>query len=167
MSLEKFAAETVVPIERSQAEVRAILNAHGCTKYAAIDDGPRSLIRAVLTREGGSIALQFVVTAPDPKDAIIQKIRVGSRGSRYRPSVQIPGAVLQETRRRWRCLVILLKSKFASVDSGIATFQEEFLANIMLPGGGTVGDWASREIGPAIAEGRMPTSLLLGAGDAR
>ena len=163
MSLEKFAAETSVSVEKSQAEVRAILNAHGCTKYAAIDDEGRAFVTAVLVKAGSTVGVRFCVTLPDRKDKAITHYT--KRGWSYARSVTAADAAYtQECRRRWRCLVLLLKAKFAAVDGGLVQFQDEFLAHLVLPGGGTVGDWAAKEIGPAIAEGRMPTQLLLGAG---
>lgn len=167
MSLDKFASETVVPIEKSQAEVRTILNAHGCTKYASIDDGPRSLVRAVLEKDGHALGVQFVVTLPDRNDKALTHYKANQSkwASLIRRSPEAAeAAYLKECRRRWRCLVLLLKAKFAAVDSGIVQFQDEFLAHLMLPDGGTVGEWAAKEIGPAIAEGRMPSRLLLGGG---
>lgn len=154
MSLEKFAAETSVSVEKSQAEVRAILNAHGCTKYAAIDDEGRAFVTAVLVKDGSALTVRFCVTLPDRKDKAITHYK--TRGGWLHPRAEgaAEAAYAQECRRRWRCLVLLLKAKFAAVDSGIVQFQDEFLAHLVLPGGATVGDWAAKEIGPAIAAGR-------------
>jgi len=107
------------------------------------------------------------LTTPDRKDKAFTHNKPRSRWStpRLRSEASAEAAWLQECRRRWRCLVVMLKAKFAAVESGIATFQDEFLANLVLPSGETVGDWAARDIAPAIAEGRMPTRLLLGAGE--
>jgi hypothetical protein len=44
----------------------------------------------------------------------------------------------QEARRRWRCLVLAIKAKLEVVESGIATFEEEFLAHIVNQAGQTV-----------------------------
>jgi len=44
----------------------------------------------------------------------------------------------QESRRRWRCLVLAIKAKLEVVESGIATFEEEFLAHIVNSQGVTV-----------------------------
>lgn len=163
MSLEKFASDTSVPIERSQAEARTLLNAHGCTKFALVDEEHRTAIQAVLVKDQQSIMLRFEVTLPDRKDKAITHF-VRNRWSYARTPSAADAAHKQECRRRWRCLVLLLKAKFAAVDGGIATFQDEFLANLVLPSGETVGTWAARDLGPAIAEGRMPARLLLGGG---
>jgi response regulator RpfG family c-di-GMP phosphodiesterase len=44
-----------------------------------------------------------------------------------------------ETRRRWRCLAMVIKAKLEVVASGISSFEEEFLAHVMLYDGRTVG----------------------------
>jgi len=46
--------------------------------------------------------------------------------------------VERESMRRWRCLVLAIKAKLEVVESGIASFEEEFLAHIVNPAGVTV-----------------------------
>ena len=49
--------------------------------------------------------------------------------------------------------------KAGSGGSGITTLESEFLANLVLPDGGTVGDWLAPQIDEAYATGRMPPML--------
>ena len=56
-----------------------------------------------------------------------------------------------------------MKAKLEAVEVGIATFDEEFLAHIVLPNGQQVGEWMVPQIEHAYLEGKMPTALL-GAG---
>jgi hypothetical protein len=69
-----------------------------------------------------------------------------------------------EERRRWRCLLLNVKAKFEAVENQIVTFEEEFLAHIVVPGTGeTVGAWAAPRIAEAYERGaHMPP--LLGGG---
>ena len=46
----------------------------------------------------------------------------------------------QACRQRWRALLLIIRAKLEAVESGITTLESEFLANVMLPGGGTVRD---------------------------
>lgn len=41
-------------------------------------------------------------------------------------------------RRHWRQLSVLMRAKLDAVSSGIVTFDEEFLAYMVMPAGGTV-----------------------------
>lgn len=38
-----------------------------------------------------------------------------------------------EERRRWRCLLLAIKAKLEVVETGIASFDEEFLAHVVMP----------------------------------
>lgn len=66
----------------------------------------------------------------------------------------------REQRRRWRALVLIVKGKFDAAFSGISTFEREFLANIVLPDGSSVGEWATPQLAEAYERGVMPASLL-------
>jgi hypothetical protein len=67
-------------------------------------------------------------------------------------------------RQRWRALALAIKAKLEAVESGIATFEEEFMAYIVLPDGQTVGEFLSPQIEAAYSSGRMPP-LLPGIGE--
>jgi hypothetical protein len=65
----------------------------------------------------------------------------------------------QKNRALARALLLVVKAKLVAVDSGVATFEDEFLANIVLPDGGLVG----QQVKPAIAaayDGRSMPPLL-------
>jgi hypothetical protein len=65
----------------------------------------------------------------------------------------------QACRQRWRALALVIKAKLEAVESGITTFEEEFLAHISLPGGGTVGDFMLPQVEVAYDTGKMPGLL--------
>lgn len=46
----------------------------------------------------------------------------------------------QEERSIWRALLLTIKGKLESAERGIETFEDAFLANIVLPDGRTVSD---------------------------
>ena len=67
----------------------------------------------------------------------------------------------QACRERWRALVLCLKGKLESIESGIETFEQAFLAHTFLPSGETFGEWAERaENLPAVLSGRPLPALL-------
>lgn len=51
-----------------------------------------------------------------------------------------PNAGDQVRRSRWRALMLTIKAKLESIEAGIETFEDAFLAHIMMPGGQTVGE---------------------------
>jgi hypothetical protein len=63
-------------------------------------------------------------------------------------------------RQKWRALLLLVKAKLESVDAKIATFEEAFLADIVMPDGRTV--WESTREPIKLAYQGGPAPALLG-----
>ena len=64
-------------------------------------------------------------------------------------------------RQAWRALV--LKAKLEAVEAGITTIEQEFLADMVIPGDVTVGETLLPRLDDALNTGRMP-DLLPGGG---
>lgn len=62
-------------------------------------------------------------------------------------------------RQRWRALALVVKAKLEAVESGITTFEDEFLAHIVLPDGSTVGEFMVPQIELAYRTAVMPSVL--------
>ena len=63
-------------------------------------------------------------------------------------------------RQKWRALALVIKAKLEAVESGIAVFEDEFMAYIVLPGGEeTVGDFMRPQIAEAYRIGAAPNML--------
>lgn len=69
----------------------------------------------------------------------------------------------QEERTKWRALLLTIKAKLVSVENGVESFEEAFLAHLVLPGGETVGQKALPHIREAVETGKMQP-LALGPG---
>lgn len=139
MSLKRYAEGTEVPVERSRAEIESILTRYGATSFVSGFQPGRAAIMFVANDRH----VRFHLPLPDPTAP--EFTRRGKYGSRYSQSEQA-SRLAAETRRRWRALVLAIKSKLEVVSTGIATFEEEFLSHIVLPNGRTVAE----EIGPGI-----------------
>lgn len=68
----------------------------------------------------------------------------------------------QACRQRWRALALAIKAKLEAVEAGITTFEDEFMAHIVLPDGSTFGSWARPQIAKVYELNAMP-ALLPGA----
>jgi hypothetical protein len=138
MMSRPFAWGTSVTIATSKMELEKLLAKHGATSFACASElGAGSILFAMRGRRVRfDLALQTSTAAPAEA----------------------------ENRRRWRCLVALVKAKLVSVADGLSTFEEEFLAQIVIPGKGeTVGQWIGPQIAAAYGRGEaMPP--LLGSG---
>ena len=85
-----------------------------------------------------------------------------AKGRYIRFSMDVVGTP-QEERQRWRALLLVMKAKLEAVESGITSFEDEFLAHVVLPDNRTVGQWLGPELEAAYLHGEMPKQLLPGS----
>jgi hypothetical protein len=145
-----FAEATSVPVERSSAEIERLLVKYGASRFARGWDDTRAYIAFEMRGRG----LRIVLPIPSTDDPMFQ----GKK--RAAPSV-IRQRWEQEQRRRWRALALVIKAKLEAVETGIVTFEDEWLAHFVMPGGKTVGEMVAPELERAYATGK-PTPLMLG-----
>jgi hypothetical protein len=62
-------------------------------------------------------------------------------------------------RQKWRALLLCIKAKLEAVESKIETFEEAFLAHVVMPDGKTVGDHTLTAIAVAYEGKDMPPLL--------
>jgi hypothetical protein len=147
----RYAAQTTVPPERSRAEIERTLGRYGASQFMyGWDTG-----RAVVAFRAHEKNIRFILPLPDREDFT----HTSGRSPRRRTQLQVEQAWQQASRQRWRALALAIKSKLETVESGIATFEDEFLAYIVLPNGQTVGEFTLPQIEQAYATGLMPRSL--------
>jgi hypothetical protein len=162
--LSIYAKDTVVSVEKSRAEIEATLARYGATAFAYATNMDKAMIKFEVS--GRHIA--FVLNMPD-RNADRFKYPT------FRGKIQKWGRELspelartkwdQECRQRWRCLALAIKAKLESVETGIATFEDEFMAHILLPNGQTVGQFMKPQIEAAYQSGVMPPLLPHFGGD--
>lgn len=138
--MAKFAEGTEVPADRSKAEIERTLTRFGADQfgYGWKDDA------AVIVFRAHGRHIRFVL--PMPTDADIKQMRGKEAKER-------------ETRRRWRALNLCIKAKLESVATCIETFEESFMAHVVLPDGRTMAEAALPQIGQAYKDGKMPPLL--------
>jgi hypothetical protein len=69
------------------------------------------------------------------------------------------GSDAQNNRRLARALLLVLKAKLEAVASGVSIFEDEFLANIVMPDGRLVAHHVRPRIANAYETGTMPALL--------
>lgn len=130
-----FAEGTVVPIEKTRAEIEKLLARYKATGFAYGTKGPRTMMEFEMSDR----RVRFTLTLPEPGDPRFRKTPSG----RYMRSAQGSAeAYNAECRRLWRALHLSILAKLEAVASGITTFEKEFLAYVVLPTGRTVADHA-------------------------
>lgn len=110
-------------------------------------------IEKILVRYGADTQVKFIL--PLPK---IEDFRLTPTG-RHRTDKSQYDAWEQACRQRWRALKLVIQAKLEAVECGISVFEDEFMANIVLPGGQTVGDFMKPQIEAAYETGRLPAML--------
>ena len=115
------------------------------TKVAV--DASRLEIERTLTRYGAS---SFAYASKPDSAAIMFE----AGGRRIRISMSLPTDP-QEARQRWRALLVVIKAKLESVESGIETLEEAFFANIVMPDGRTVYESTRDRVALAYERGEV------------
>lgn len=133
----KYAADTSVPVDRSRAEIEKNLQRFGADQfgYAHGVDAATVAFRA----RGRLIRFNLPLPARN----------------KFSAQTQYDQAV----RSAWRALVLSIKAKVVAVDSGIVSFETEFLPFTVMPDGKTVAQHALPAIRDAYA-GRQTPCLL-------
>lgn len=146
-----YAAGTEVPVERSRAEIERILVRYGADQFmSGWKDGAAFIAFRAQGRH-----LRFILPLPLVSDKQFERDgnkRVRTPDSRQR-------AWEQACRERWRALALCIKAKLEAVETGISQFEDEFMAQIMLPNGQTVSEHARPLIARAYETGEMPQLL--------
>lgn len=132
-----YAADTRVPVSQSRAEIERLLDKHKAAQYGTAVDYEKALAQVQFKLKDRTI--RFRVSLPDKK-----KLGEGERYERAH-------------RQRWRALLLVLKAKLESFENGIETFEEVFLAHIVLPNDRTVGDFVVPQIARMYDTGKMLT----------
>lgn len=157
--MTRYANETSVSPEKSRSEIETTLTRYGASSFAYGWDQETAVIGFVVNGR----QIRFRLDLPDRNDRAIThtpKTRV------RRDARAIEAAFDQAVRQRWRALALVIKAKLEAVETGITTFEDEFLAHTVLPDGSTAGEWMAPQIDRAYASGEMPSMLpALGTGE--
>jgi hypothetical protein len=126
---------TSIAVEKSQAEIRGLMRRFISGGYRIeeqqLADG-REL--AVLAFSNGQHAVRFVaeIAAPD-----YDEMASRARRARSKSRAEIEDEMREAHRRvTWHGLAQAMKARLRSVDVGVQTFEEAFLANILVDGTG-------------------------------
>lgn len=134
-----YAQDTKVPVAQSRMEIERLLDQKKAKQYGTAVDYDKLQARVQFRLHDRVV--RFVISLPDPK-----KFGTGEK-------------LAKAERQRWRALLLVIKAKLESVESQIATFEEEFLAHIVMPNEQTVGQILIPQIADIYKSGKMPKAL--------
>lgn len=149
--MSTYASQTSVSSERSRTEIERTLRRFGADAFVYGWDQEKAMVQ--FRAEGKTV--RFLLPMPDITDPDIEFTPTGQ----IRSLSSARTALDKKARSNWRALLLIIKAKLVAVDAGIVTFEEEFLAQIMLPTGETVGDWIMPQIERSYESGDMPLAL--------
>ncbi|TVV75578.1 hypothetical protein [Sphingomonas solaris] len=149
-----YAETTTVAVEKSIAEIIGLLKKAGAVRIGQVEEPGSFTIEFFLSDR----RIRFCVILP----AIDEMPSVDGRGSTL-TAQRRRDILAQRHRQRARALLLVIKAKLESVESRVETFEQAFLANVVLPGGATVYDSISAPIADQYAGG-TPGQLRLESG---
>jgi hypothetical protein len=135
----KFAEDTKVPVGQSRNEIESTLKRFGASHFA-FQVSPEKAMVAFRTNDRN---IRFDLPLPQ------------------RESFRDQRGQEREERRRWRALLLTIKARLASVESEIETFEQAFMAHVVMPDGRTISETIGGQIALAYDTGK-PTALLPG-----
>jgi hypothetical protein len=150
----RYAANTEVTVERSKGELEKTLARYGAHAFMSGWDQTRAMVEFLVDER----RVRFVLPLPDRG---AEEFRLTPAGRRQRSQEDATRAWEQACRQAWRALNLVVKAKLEAVDAGITTFEAEFLAHLVLPGGQTIGDTVLPQLDQLGPSGPL---LALGSG---
>lgn len=132
----KFAVDTKVAVTQTRSEIEQVLTRFGATSFAF-----------AMQERGATVMFEC-----------------GGRRIRFDlplPKAESDAKTARQGREKWRALFLSIKAKLVSVDTEIETFEEAFLAHVVLADGSTVGQMTLPAIEQQYKTGKM-TPLLGG-----
>ncbi len=145
----RYASATKVSVDRSKAEIERTLERYGASQFVYGWDQENGLVGFNMRER------QIKIIVGLPKRSEFTESPVG----RERSERQIEEEYKKALRQRWRALALVIKAKLEAVESGIASFEKEFLAYMVLPGGRTVASEIIPKIEEAYGTGKLPPLL--------
>lgn len=154
MSVRRFAADTSVPVSKTEGEIKELLRRNGATDIIVGEPKGAAIVQfSMLDR-----VVRFVMPLP----AIADKAFQFSPGGRKRLSAEgTAKAWEQACRSRWRALLLSIRAKLEACAVGITEFEREFLAQIVDPATGkTIGEDIVPQIKERYALNGPPIALI-------
>jgi hypothetical protein len=152
--MKAYAEGTSVTVERSRAELDAILNRNGAKQTMIANDDEKCVAVIGFVINGAKFRLELPL--PSYADTMPAKgkepQRWWSMGEEARKSWR-SSRFHQARRERWRAVLLLLKSKLEIVRIGLSSVEREFMADMVLPGGATAYEALSEALRSGLVTG--------------
>lgn len=149
-----YAENTEIALEKSMSDIVGLLRKAGAVRISQSEEPERLQIMF----EAHERLVRFRVP-------LMTEYKGPHTHGNGRP-VDKKKAVEQRNRQRGRALMLVVKAKLESVESGIELFEEAFFANVVMADGKTVYERAAEPIAIEYATGKVQTAHLMLGGPA-
>lgn len=147
--MTRYAENTTVPVDRSRMEIEKCLERHGARGFYYGSEGGRAMVGfKMLNERGNLLAVRMQLDLPDQGGEEFALTPTGKKRDRNAAMV----AWEQACRSRWRALLLIVKAKLEAVDIGITTIEREFMPDLLMPNGMTLGQMVAEQR-PALEAG--------------
>jgi len=148
-----YAKGTKASISKTDDEIKKALRKYGAENFLIGEAGGRAQV--LFEMHGRRIIMRM----PLPERA--EKRFHQTPAKRTTRSADAALALWEQAaREKWRALLLCIKAKLESVSSGVETFEQAFMAHMLLPSGETMSEWVERPDNQAALQGgRMPPLL--------
>ncbi|MCK5319357.1 MAG: hypothetical protein KAJ55_15710, partial [Anaerolineales bacterium] len=125
----RYASNTKVSSEKSRNEIERTLQRYGASGFGFWIENDSALVQFQIEK----LKIAFKLPMPDRKS---EEFTMSSHENDWQRKPLAAETAHrrweQACRQRWRALALVIKAKLEAIDSGISTFEEEFMAHIML-----------------------------------
>jgi hypothetical protein len=146
-----YAAATSVPPARSRDEIERTLARYGAKQFMFGHDEHSGIV--AFTMRGRQIRFLMEIPGLDSHE-----VRLTETGKR-RTNAAAQDARDKLVRQRWRAMLLVIKGKLEAIETGLVSFDSEFLAQTVLPNGQTMGEYAVPAVAEAYQSNQMPELL--------
>ena len=149
-----YAETTKVEVEKSVAEIVGLVRSNAGSQIAQLDDDDRYVIAFTMA----SRQVRFVVSF----DPVSHKRFERDGRNSMRDAAGRRAQWEQHRRQRMRALLLVIRAKFESVASQVETFEEAFLANVVMSDGLTVYERIREPLAIEYQTGKVAPLALTG-----
>lgn len=148
-----FAEKTSVPVDKSRADVEATLRRYGASMFFSGWDEHEGKAFIAFKMTDRHVKLTMPLPRRDDPEITTYKDQWGRKKDRTTASAA--AEYDQRLRSRFRSLLLVVKAKLESVEAKIETFEQAFLAHIVLPDNTLVGDRMKAILDDAYRTGKI------------
>lgn len=121
---------TTVDVSKSQEGIRKLLVAYGCDSFAFAEGRNGDQRTATIAFQSGHRKVRMSVPLKEPDPNVLRK-KVSAARSKTRDQI-VDELLEQEGRRIWRVLHWNLKTRMEAIQEQVETFEEAFLAHLIV-----------------------------------